>query len=919
MIDLTKRVHFLGLIFSNTALFLGALSGAEIGSIAKEEEKIPKDFFYEMFDVTKLTLSNLVFQKGFSINSSGNILFSTTGDNKKMFLDDADSAFAESFSDYQIPKIYIRNASLEDIEKFATNLHLKIPEISPIVNKITTALNSECKNSTCIPTSNEIEKQYIQAIGGSKEDENGLNITSATTTINAQTLLAIGGSANYNDGMQSGAVVNTNRLIAIGGSKTYARGFVNENTLKSANLSAIGGSGTFAVGLENGIFKSLDANSILAIGGVGSYAYGIYNAGTITTNFLSAIGGKGVNNGGVYNAKEIQADVIVAIGIPNSGVAILNEGSKSKIDVKSLFIVSGKGYEPIANYGGVINAENIYLMGGNAIHNRDNGSITTRNLFVNDFSAIKGDIAFNSTGNSLLSFNLNGSNWKNDLPYLQIKEGNFTLLNNTNIEVNFSDKWILGNNLSYNTPYYLLSIVGKGELTDNRKDKNIKFSGLSSNPSTKIDKKGIAFAFIKEGVQSPRNPFNPTSSSSSDNLKDKLDMVLKNQNITQKLNSVSTKSSEILQSLIQANANGNKFQEVAINEGLTKIDSNPQLLVLLVQETDKTLQDGSLNIGNFSQRTIEYVGQKITDRINTLMFDQKSRMPTFSELMRKNALASNDDKIAMLELKKDNSVWLNVGGSYYQNSSASLNAFSALSLNTTIGYDTGVDVGADKDFILGGLFNYGKSFYYQNKEKQVLDVFTIGTYSNFSINAHEIQGVLSTSALLGESKIQNQKIGILQENYANNNFALNAGGFYKYRFELTEQHSLKPLVLANYTFLYTPASDMKTFVLDNSYDHIFALGAGGEYSFENSFMKNNFQLTGRYHISEITKSRSIIFRGAQTFINYDLNPSRTWAKLSYSAKFLLPSNFNLEVSLSSDISTSNDFLGTGNIGASYVW
>lgn len=45
MIDLTKRVHFLGLIFSNTALFLGALSGAEIGSIAKEEEKIPKDFF----------------------------------------------------------------------------------------------------------------------------------------------------------------------------------------------------------------------------------------------------------------------------------------------------------------------------------------------------------------------------------------------------------------------------------------------------------------------------------------------------------------------------------------------------------------------------------------------------------------------------------------------------------------------------------------------------------------------------------------------------------------------------------------------------------------------------------------------------------------------------------------------------------
>lgn len=917
MIDFTKRAYFFGLMFANTALFVGTLNGVEIEGIVKEEAKTSNDFLYGMIDVTKLTLSNIVFQKGFSINSTGSVLFSTSGDNEKMFLDDADIISIESFNEYKIPQIYIRNASLEDIERFATSLQVKIPEISPIVNKITAVLMGECRNSNCISASNDIDKQYIQAIGGDKEGENGLNITS--TTITAQTLLAIGGSANYNNGMQSQGGVNVNRLIAIGGSKTYTRGFVNEDTLKSANLIAIGGSGVFAVGLENGISKSLDANSIIAIGGIGSYAYGIYNGGKIKTNFLSAIRGKGVNNGGVYNAGEIQADVIVSVGIPNSGVAILNEGSKSRIDVKSLFIVSGKGYEPIANYGGTINAENIYLMGGNTVHNRDNGSIATYNLFVNDFSTIKGSIAFNATRNSLLSFNLNGSNWKNNLPYLQIKEGSLTLLNNTNIEVNFSNQWILGNNLSYDTQYYLLSITGKGELIDNRSDKNIKFSGLSINPSTKIDKKGIAFAFIKEGIQSPRNPFGSNHSNSSDELENKLDKVFKNQNITEKLNSASAKTSEILQSLIEANANGNKFQEVVINEGLKKIDYNPQLLVSLIQETDKTLQDGSLNVGNFSQRTIEYVGQKISDRINTLMFDRKSRIPTFSELIRKNALASNDDKIVMPEVKKDNSVWLNIGGSYYQNSSASLNAFSTVSLNTTIGYDRGVDIGSDKDLILGGLFNYAKSFYFQNKEKQTLDVFTIGTYSSFGFNAHEIQAIFSASALLDEGKIQNEKIGILQENRVNNNFALNAGGVYGYRFELTQKHSLKPLILTNYTFLYTPANDMRTFIFDNSYDHVFALGAGGEYSFENSFMKHNLQLTGRYHISEITKSRSITFRGAQTFINYDLNPSRTWAKLSYSAKFLLSSNFNLELSLSSDISTANDFLGTGNLGASYVW
>lgn len=915
MIDFAKRTHFLGLMFANTALFAGVLNGVE--SLEKEEEKIPSKFFYEMLDMGKLTLSNLAFQKGFAINSKGSILFPTNGVNNAMFLDDTNTTSTESFNDYQIPKIYIRNTSLEDIQKFALSLQVKIPEISPVVGNIATGLSGECRNSSCTPTSNKIDKEYVQAIGGSKEDENGLNITSMATTINAQTLVAIGGSANYNDGMQSRASVNTNRLIAVGGSKTYTRGFVNENTLKSTNLTAIGGSGMFAVGLENGSSRSLDANSIIAIGGIGSYAYGVYNEGKIKTNFLSAIGGKGVNNGGVYNAKEIQADVIVAVGMPDNGVAIFNEGDQSKIDVKSLFVVSGKGYEPIANYGGTINAENIYLMGGNTIHNRDNGLIATQNLSVNDFSTIKGTITFNNTSNSLLSFNLNGSNWKNNLPYLQIKEGNLTLLGNTNIEVNFSNKWILGNNLSYDTPYYLLSITGKGELTDNRRDKNIKFSGLNTNPSTKIDKKGIFFAFIKEGLKSPTKASG--FARSPDEIQNKLDMVFKNQNITQRLNSVSMKTPAILQSLMEANANGNKFQEVAISDGLTNIDSNPDLLVTLVQETDKILQDGSLNVGNFSQRTIEYVGQKISDRINTLMFDRQSRMPTFSELIRKNALASNDDKITMPEIKKDNSVWLNIGGSYYQNSSASLNTSSTVSVNTTIGYDRGVDIGVDKDLILGGLFNYAKSFYYQAQSKQTLDIFTIGAYSNFDMNAHEIQGVLSASALLGEGKIQNQKIGILQENYANNNLALNAGGFYKYRFALTQKHSLKPLILANYTFLYTPTTDMATFTLNDSYDHIFALGAGGEYSFENSFMKHNVQLTGRYHISEVTKSRSIAFRGAQTFINYDLNPSRTWAKLSYSAKFLLSSNFNLEVSLSSDISTSSDFLGTGNLGASYIW
>ncbi|PAF54322.1 hypothetical protein BKH42_02130 [Helicobacter sp. 13S00482-2] len=933
MINCSRNFVFLRFLFVNVAIFSTLVFGAEDVSGRSENKDTETSqgakILYQIIDTQKTNFHEFSFQNGFGINSNGNVLFS---DGEKMFLDD-DSNSVQNFSDYMIPKIYFQDGSLEDIAKLRNKyFFLGNLEITPVVNEIIKDVVGECKNSTCISPFDKIEKKHMIGIGGSGQEEVGLMIVSEVVGLNgalrpifkykifnADTITAIGGLGEYAAGVRSSGVVNANRLIAIGGNQNGADGFLNEYILNVGNLIAIGGGKLGVSGLSNSNgpdYSIIKANSIVAIGGTEAYAHGLYNSGKIRTNFLTTIGGKDVNAVGFYNKKDIQADVVIALATQNSGVAILNEGT---IDVETLIILGkDKGYHSLANYGGKINAKNIYLSGNNTIDNRDEGSILTNNLFVNGFSSIQGDIGFDASKDSLLSFNLTRPSSGNVLPYFGIKNGNLILNPNTKIEVKFSNEWVLGNNLSYDTIYDILSITGKGQLIDNRAQKNINFLGLAMIPNVKIDKTKIMIAFVKENSPDPFAPSKPQVNAIKDKVSS-LGISSSEEKIIEKLRSISDQAPQILNSIIESNNNGNKFQEVAIDEGLKNFDSNPKLLIDLIQKTDETFKDNAIGVGNSSQKAIQYINQKVTDRINTVMFNRGFETLTFSEIIRKWALASNDDAIYIPKFSPKNSAWVNIGGSYYQNAPTSSNFFSVTSVNSSLGYDGTIDISKDVDFVLGGLFNYSKSFYYQNNKRRDFDIFTLGIYSNTIVNKHEIQLTVSGTELLGDAKIHNEEIGISEEKYTDNNFAFNIEGFYKYKFTLADKHFIKPLALANYSFLYTPSIGSKTFFLKSKKDQILALGVGGEYHFQNSFMKHIVQLTGRYHIKDIAKSRSVSFKGAQTFINYDLNPSRIWMKLSYGTKFSLPRSFDLDISVSTDVSTSGDFLGMGNLGMSYIW
>ncbi|PAF50655.1 autotransporter outer membrane beta-barrel domain-containing protein [Helicobacter sp. 13S00477-4] len=912
MIAKVNKIGFLKGFFVNLGLFFAFLEGFEIPEENfkyLEKRNLESNNMFDVIDIEKIGLntSSFLMMSSFDVSVGGNILYKDVPVSK-MYPNDIDEALVKNFSFGEIPKVYLQSIDKDSLRQLFKKFDVNMADFTPLFSQKIVGLSGECGNSLCNLAEKKIEKETIIAVGG--EAERGSGILYYDGIVNANNIVAIGGKGKYADGFENvNGFISANRLIAIGGEGGDADGFYNESgEVNIRNIVAIGGKNG-GNGFKNR--QILNVNSISAIGGLQESSFGLDNFSSIKTNLLVAIGGE-YRSPGVYNQKKIQADMIVSFGGNKKGRGILNVG---KIDTNTLVLIGDKTSIAFHNHKvGTLNAENIYLYGSNALYN--DGIVKTSNLIVNDFSSIRGDLETTNPLATSIIFNIVNKKWDTSKAYLSIKDGNLTLQQNTSVSVVFSDDKILENNLSYDKIYKLLEIKN-GQFIDKRSNKQIEFEGLDLKPVVKINNSNILFSFNKS---INHNIFDTQESNLINKKLSSLGIhsIEQQEKIIQKLSSISPNASKILTSIIQSNARGGDFQQVAIDEGLKKFDSDSALLKDLITQTDKTLEQNSVAISIFSQKNIEYVNRQVSDRINMLSFE-KILQPSLSELSRKYALASNTEGFFIPDLENKNSAWINIGGSYYQNASASSIASSISSLNVTLGYDRRMEAGKDSDIVLGALFNYAKSFYAQRQEKETFDTYALGIYSDYAFGDNEIQAIISGTWLVGSNKVSNEKIGINPQYFSNNNTAFNTNIFYKYKIALNEKHSIKPLVLGNYSLLYTPLSSSENFTFKDSLDFVFALGAGGEYVFQTSKTGHIVQFSGRYHFQEIDKTRAIAFKSSDVFINYDLNPSRTWLRLSYNAKFYLLSALSIDISLIGDMSLKYDFLGMGNVGLNYTW
>ncbi|PAF43743.1 autotransporter outer membrane beta-barrel domain-containing protein [Helicobacter sp. 11S03491-1] len=930
-------LSFSKILAIQVGVLLGIAQGVETpntGFERVETRNLRENVSYNTIDgaKTRLINSSIAIQTGFRVDEKGNILFGTTGTSEKMFPQDEGSSSSildRDFSSYEISKVYFQSLNTTDMKRLSAQ-YLFInnwDSITPVIAKSLSGFSGVCKNFECSFTDNKIEKEVFIGMGGKNIGELGFFVgtyqesgspDSLGQVLSADTITTIGGTGDYAYGIRSIGIINANAMTAIGGNGIGSDGLYNEDHLIAGNIIAIGGKK--GNGITNITNRSLlKSNNMTIIGGIEADTYGIFNSGgDINTNFLTVIAGKSSKAAGLYNQGKVTANGIIVLTTPDRGIGMIND-NPGKIDVDELVIVGRGSYAALRAYkGSQLQAKNIYLQ-GYGIHNE--GSIKTHHLFVNDFSTIRGGITLDTSEESSLVFNLLNK-WEDfKEPYLTIKAGNLTLNSNTKVQVKISNETILKSNLSYDKTYELLSMREGGKLEDNRTNKTIEFSGLSASPKTRVDSNGIAFTFTDFSIPTQEPPL---SEKPTDVLNEKSESLgispSQIQNITDKISSISPEALLILTSMIEGNAKGSKFQEVAINEGLKNFNTNPNLLHSLIEQTDKTLQENTTNMGIFSQKTTEYLGQQVGFRIQGLAFDKKISKIKFTQIMRRYALASNSkNNIYLPDVRERNSAWIHAGGSYYRSSSTAAVPSNTSSFNLTIGYDRELISESQSSLILGGLFNYNSGVFSQDSHKEVFNSFSLGVYTNFTFLNHEIQSILSGNQLLSTQKISNQALMIDNDSYTNNSLAFNLTNFYKYKIVLNENHSVKPLILLNYSFMYTPSSSSKIFDLKESFENMLAAGVGGEYILHTDSMNHTFQALGRYHFLDIQKSRAIAFKGSNIFINYDLNPSKTWFRLSYNGKFWVNSSLSVDISLSGDMSIDRDLFGVGNIGLNYIW
>lgn len=902
-------------------------------------------------DVQKIY--NLKVSEGFDIDDKGNIVY-TNGE--KMYIDapkttnDKD----ESFAHIKIPQIYLRNSDL----KTQTDTLSAILKINPShlptslsINETITGLSGKCKSLACdFGAEGKLEKDIVFSVGdrGSGGMWEGINVSNRT--INAHNIVAIGGIGlasrtgilNPEDG-----TVNANNIIAIGGNKSGSRGFQNKGTVTARNIVGIGG---------------YDANNQDA------KFFGILNAGVMNANIIIGIAGRSMRDVGIYNLGTMNADIVVGIssengyfqyGIQNSGTiksklmismptakmtsAGIHNAKGGKIETDTLIVASAEKnayYAFINAKEATLKAKNMYLQGKNTSYIDPEGSVTTNNLFINNITNIMGIVGFDPSVNSLLMLDTSDSKWNGKGSFFTInalsKNDIFTLNANTKINIKLTKEMIMKNNLAYGTPYSILGLNGSKDKTlnatlqDNRSDKKVYFEGLTSEPTVIINTKGISFLIQKgDSDIEPKIPIDsPTISSPSAPLATNDKGIIaeianssglaedRKQKLLQDIQDISPNAKNILDVIVEYNQRNSsrKFQELTIGEAIKTADI--QTLHKLVKETDSTLSAATTNMGTFSLQSVEYLNHRVLNRINSLSFSKNNVDINFKKWVQEYALASNDTKVYMPNFDILNSAWANFGGSYYETPS---NASSLVSANATMGYDRKLISDKDLDWVLGGLFNYSIGNYAQDSQKSIFNTYSLGVYSSLNLFKSEFQGIVSFNQLLSDKNVSNETISIENQSYFNNNIAFNFTGFYKYGIEINDNNFIKPLVLMNYSFLYTPASSSDLFILRKKLDHVFALGAGAEYEIQTESMGHILQIWGRYNFSNIENSRSISFRGSQTFIHYDLNPSKIWVRMGYDFKYQLSSSLFLDISLSGDMSMDKDFLVMGNAGLRYVW
>lgn len=588
----------------------------------------------------------------------------------------------------------------------------------------------------------------------------------------------------------------------------------------------------------------------------------------------------------------------------------IDENSGAKIKYMEFYgedCLKGANTKALVNGGGKIAVENLKVYQGTS---NLSGNLTLSLKYLGqDTNPSPSKIVFSNL-DSILSLKDNAK---------------ISLNNSTLLELQTSN--LVWENLHYNTLYPL--IISQSPIEDQRNQKDIEFDiPLPSFliPQTLSSPEQIALLFSRNITQEIMQESSWLEKYASIIISGdtKSSTIAEINNFKNAIKG----NEELLSALLETNLEGEKIYHDIYIDSLIQQACNGEIDPLQsylggLQNTLKTssrygvaiLTTSLYNSAHYSYlKNISSVLQNQIAFAKPLSLDQKIRLAKneFSYLGTRSDYESPPLFFSQ-ENDKHNHLWVDMHGSFLGGEQS---LFYSMGLSG--GYDYAFITESDEFLSLGISLHYAFAQYSEDSTQDTSHNLIAGLHTQYIINSNEMLFNLYAGSSIANNT-NNSPIPEFNTKRADN-FALQAEGYYKYRFELKKNesfyHALKPIVGVGYSYLFVPKENFSDFITisEVSSSNVF-LKAGLEYNLATPKTQNIFSLTATYNITPSYKREIII--GTATPKDYSTEIKPVWLELSYNGSYSLTDSFEIYYTISTQYIPSSHYGISGNLGGSW--
>lgn len=566
-----------------------------------------------------------------------------------------------------------------------------------------------------------------------------------------------------------------------------------------------------------------------------------------------------------------------------------------------------------------------------AIVTNNGGKIVVQNLIISDgTSTIEGEIEFFiDTTNSKDSTNpqIIFSNLEDKIHFLG--SSSLTLTDSATLLVKTGNlDW---KNLTYKNSYTL--IASQATIKDNRKDKNIEFSGYIPSfihiKSISEDHR-IAIGFsnnISPNIINQENWVNQYAST----------IISTNPNADIKNFTQATKGNEtLIKALIETNLEGKKiYQDIYLDMLIQEAgNGNITPLQTYLRDIDSkisgfTSQKVSLLIGsifNSSQHSYLKNAQatlQARTAINSKKINLKKEYLAYKENTQTITADVKSDFTSLSPLRgyllqedKAKRLWIDTHGSFFSGKQLSF-----YNLGLSGGYDHTILAQDEKYLTLGTSLHYTFSQYKQNNTNTQSHNIIGGLHTQYIYKSHEMLFNLYSGGSFDNNHLSST------QTINSNSIATQVEGYYKYHFNLLKTdnfyHAVKPVLGIGYTWFYIPKESFGEFggtefiQISKINIHNPFIKSGIEYNIATEHTQTVFAIFATYNTKYLHERD--VFIGTARPIQYNINLHPIWIETSLASSYLIADNFSLKCILATQYVPQSYYGISGSIGGSWIF